>query len=68
MVELIVTIFAGLGFFSLVHFSVHLIEKMNKNIKSITSLFQRATVFLAKILTSGNVQTLLSGNNLKALE
>ena len=34
MVELIVTIFAGLGFFSLVHFSVHLIEKMNKNIKS----------------------------------
>ena len=33
MVELIVTIFAGLGFFSLVHFSVHLIEKMNKNIK-----------------------------------
>lgn len=39
-----------------------------KNIKSITSQFQRATSFLVKILTSGNVQALLSGNNLKALE
>lgn len=38
-----------------------------KNIKSITSQFQRATSFLVKILTSGNVQALLSGNNLKAL-
>ena len=33
MIELIVTIFAGLGFFSMVHFVIHLIEKMNKNIK-----------------------------------
>lgn len=39
-----------------------------KNIKSITSQFQRATSFLVKILTSGNVQALLSGNNLKALK
>lgn len=38
------------------------------NIKSITRQFQRATSFLVKILTSGNAQTLLSGNNLKALE
>ena len=33
MVELIVIIFAGLGFYSMVHFVIHLIEKMNKNIK-----------------------------------
>jgi len=33
MVELIVTIFAGLGFYYMVHFVIHLIEKMNKNIK-----------------------------------
>ena len=33
MAELIVSIFAGLGFFSLVHFVIRLIEKMNKNIK-----------------------------------
>lgn len=33
MVELVVTIFAGLGFYSMVHFVIHLIEKMNKNIK-----------------------------------
>ena len=33
MAELIVSIFAGLGFYSMVHFVIHLIEKMNKNIK-----------------------------------
>ena len=33
MAELIVTIFAGMGFCSLVHFVINLIEKMNKNIK-----------------------------------
>ena len=33
MVELIVKIFAGLGFCSSVHFIIRLIEKMNKNIK-----------------------------------
>ena len=33
MVELIVAIFAGLGFYSMVHFVIHLIENMNKNTK-----------------------------------
>lgn len=33
MVELIVSIFAGLGFCSFIHFVIHLIEKMDKNIK-----------------------------------
>ncbi len=33
MAELIVSIFAGLGFYSVVHFVIHLIENMNKNIK-----------------------------------
>lgn len=43
-------------------------DDIAKNLKSITSQFQRATSFLVKMLTSGNAQTLLSGSNLKALE
>lgn len=31
MVQLIITILAGLGFCSMVHFFIHLIEKMNRN-------------------------------------
>ena len=33
MIELIVTIFAGLGFCSSVHFVIHLIEKLDRNAK-----------------------------------
>ena len=33
MVELIVTIFAGLGFCASVHFVIHLIGKLDKNAK-----------------------------------
>lgn len=43
-------------------------DEILKNVKSITSQFQSATAFLTKILTSRNVQTLLIGNNLRALE
>ena len=35
MVELIVTIFAGLGFCASVHFVIHLIGKLDKNAKKI---------------------------------
>ena len=35
MVELIVSIFAGLGFCYSVHFIIRLIEKMNKNAREL---------------------------------